>query len=313
MQTLDLIIPCYNEAAVLPLFYEKLRAVLETLWEYRCRMLFVDDGSSDETLRLLKDFAAADERVRYLSFSRNFGKEAAMLAGLQNADADLVALLDADLQHDPALLPAMLEAIREGYDIAAARRMDRTGEAGCKSRLSGLFYQLSNRITQVQIDPGAQDFRVMRRKVADSLLAMPEHRRFSKGMFSYIGFKTKWFPHENAARAAGKSKWSFGMLFAYACDGILGYSDFLLKLPLAVGALFSGGALLALLIQLLVLLFGKTGVAIVHPLIAVLFFLCGTVLIALGVLGAYLARVYTEVKARPPYLIAETNLDSLCR
>ena len=312
MQTLDLIIPCYNEAPVLPLFYERLCGVLDTLWEYRCRMLFVDDGSSDETLDILKRFALSDERVRYLSFSRNFGKEAAMLCGLQNANADLIAILDADLQHDPALLPAMLEAIREGYDVAAAKRTDRAGENKIKSRLSDLFYGAASRMTQVEIDPGAQDFRVMRRKVAQALLAMPEHRRFTKGLFAYAGFKTKWFEHENAARAAGESKWSLKKLFAYACDGVLGYSDVLLKLPLLFGAVFACGGLLALLVQLFVALFGKTPLSFVHPLLAVLFFFCGTVLLALGVLGAYLARVYTEVKARPLYLVAESNLESPC-
>ena len=308
MKTLDLIIPCYNEAQVLPLLMQALQEVRTALEGYDCRLIFVDDGSSDATLDVLKGFAAADSAVRYLSFSRNFGKEAAMLAGLRAAKADYIGILDADLQHSPALLPEMLRALEEGYDVAAAMRTDRSGENKLVSRLSNAFYKLSNRVSDVQIDPGAQDFRVMRRCVADAILSLPEHRRFTKGIFAFVGFRTKWFPHENAARAAGETKWSFAKLVRYAFDGILAFSDRLLLLPLFFGALCCGGSLLALLVQLILHLFTKCTVHAVHPLVAVAFLLTGLLLLSLGVLGVYLSRVLTEVRGRPQYIIRESNL-----
>ena len=307
MRTLDLIIPCYNEEAVLPLFYQTMRQTLQTLPGYRATLLFVDDGSTDGTLQTLKTFAAGDGAVRYLSFSRNFGKEAAMLAGLRASKGDLVAILDADLQHSPALLLPMLQAIEEGYDVAAAKRTDRTGETKLKSRLSDAFYHVANKITQVEIDPGAQDFRVMTRPVVNAVLQLCEHRRFTKGIFSFVGFRTKWIAHENASRAAGETKWNYRKLWAYALDGVLGYSDLPLKLP------FYGGALLfcaAVVYAIVLLIVGLCGAALssVHAVLIVLLLLGGAVLFALGVLGAYLARVYTEVKNRPDYIIRETNV-----
>ncbi len=309
MKTLDLIIPCYNEAQVLPLLMNALGSVRAGLGGYDCRLIFVDDGSSDETLPLIKGFAAADSAVRYLSFSRNFGKEAAMLAGLRASSAEIVGILDADLQHSPALLPEMLAALEEGYDVAAAKRTDRSGENKLKSRLSDRFYRISNRLTDVQLDPGAQDFRVMRRAVADALLSMPEHHRFTKGLFAYVGFRTKWFPHENAERAAGETKWNLKKLADYAFDGILAFSDRLLRLPLILGALCCCGSLLALLVQLIVRLCGAA-VAAVHPLVAVAFLLAGLILLSLGVLGLYLARVLAEVRSRPQYIVRESNLNA---
>ena len=307
MKTLDLIVPCYNEEAVLPLFYETVRQTLQTLSGYRTTLIFVDDGSSDGTLRLLRDFAAKDSAVRYLSFSRNFGKEAAMLAGLRASTGDLVGILDADLQHSPALLPPMLEAIEEGYDVAAAKRTDRAGEGKLKSRLSDAFYHAANRITEIEIDPGAQDFRVMKRKVADAILSLSEHRRFTKGLFAFVGFKTKWFPHENAARAAGKTKWNFKKLFAYALDGICSYSDLPLKLPL-----YGGAALLVLSVLFaLALLIARLCGAAVPGLLGILFavlFLAAWIQLSVGVLGVYLARVYGESKNRPHYIVSESNL-----
>ncbi len=307
MKTLDLIVPCYNEQAVLPLFYEAVQKTLQTLPDYQTTLIFVDDGSSDQTLETLQRFAAQDSRVRYLSFSRNFGKESAMLAGLRASTAALVGILDADLQHSPALLPEMLRAIEEGYDVAAAKRVDRTGETKLKSRLSDAFYKVANRMTDVEIDPGAQDFRVMKRVVVDALLSLGEHRRFTKGLFSFVGFRTKWFPHENTARAAGEAKWNFKKLFAYACDGILAFSDLPLRLPLYAGGALCGGALLYALIVLIVRLCGK-GVSSVHAVLIVLLLLGGAILCAIGLLGAYLARVYTQVKDRPDYIIRESNL-----
>ena len=307
MRTLDLIIPCYNEEAVLPLFYETVRKTLAALPDYRVSLLFVDDGSTDGTLRTLKGFAQKDGAVRYLSFSRNFGKEAAMLAGLRASKGDLVAIMDADLQHSPELLFPMLQAIGEGYDIAAAKRTDRTGETRLKSRLSDAFYHVANKITQVEIDPGAQDFRVMTRPVVHAILSLCEHRRFTKGIFSFVGFRTKWIAHENAARAAGETKWNYRKLLSYAVDGVLGYSDLPLKLPLFGGASLFCAAVLYAIIVLIVRLCGGAPSS-VHAVLIVLLLLAGFILLALGVLGEYLARVYTEVKNRPDYIIRETNI-----
>ena len=308
MKTLDLIIPCYNEQEALPLLMRELAALRAQLVGYTCRLIFVDDGSTDGTLGILKSFAAADADICYISFSRNFGKEAAMLAGLRASAADFVGILDADLQHSPALLPAMLQALEEGYDVAAARRTDRSGENKSVSRLSDRFYRVADRLSDVHLDAGAQDFRVMRRSVADALLSMPEHRRFTKGLFSFVGFRTKWFPHDNAARVAGETKWSLKMLARYACDGILGFSDRLLLLPLWAGAFLLIGSLLALLVQLILRVCTAVQVSAVHVLIAVCCLLTGLVLLALGVLGAYLARVLSEVRGRPQYIIRESSL-----
>ena len=310
MKTLDLIIPCYNEAQVLPLMFDALKNVRTQLAAYDCRFIFVDDGSADETLNVLKSFAAEDRAVRYLSFSRNFGKEAAMLAGLRASTAEIVGILDADLQHSPALLVDMLGAIEAGYDIAAAKRTDRSGESKLKSRLSDGFYKIANRFSDVQIDPGAQDFRVMRRAVVDALLSMPEHHRFTKGLFAFVGFRTKWFSHENTVRAAGETKWSLKKLLFYAFDGILAFSDRLLLLPLICGILMCGGSVLALLVQLVLQLFTPVTVAAVHPILAVAFLLTGLVLAALGLLGMYLARVLSEVRGRPQYIVRESNFET---
>ncbi len=307
MKTLQLIVPCFNEAAVLPLFYAETVKVLDGLSSYESSFLFVDDGSSDDTLSVLKGIAADDRRVHYLSFSRNFGKESAMLAGLRASTADVVAILDADLQHSPALLPDMLAALEEGYDVAAAKRVDRSGEGKLKSGLSDRFYRVANRMMTVEIDPGAQDFRVMTRCVVDAVCALSEHRRFTKGIFGFVGFRTKWFPHENRSRAAGETKWSLKKLWAYALDGILGFSDLPLRLPLWCGTgLLCSGLIYGLV--LLILLLCKKAAALTHTVICMLLLLTGIVLLCIGILGLYLSRIYGEVKNRPDYIIREDNL-----
>ena len=229
-----------------------------------------------------------------------------MLAGLRASDGALVAIMDADLQHSPALLGPMLKALEEGYDVAAAKRTDRTGESRLKSRLSDAFYYIANKMTQVEIDPGAQDFRVMTRSVVNAILQLSEHQRFTKGIFSFVGFRTKWFPHENTARAAGETKWSFRKLLAYAADGVLGYSDLPLKLPLYGGAFLLLAAVIYAAVLLIIRLCGRVPAA-VHAVLIVLLLLGSAVLFSIGVLGVYLARIYTEVKNRPDYIIRETN------
>ena len=216
MKEIDIVVPCYNEQEVLRTFYAETCRVLETLPGYVFRFLFVDDGSKDNTIVIMKELAQTHDNVKYLSFSRNFGKEAAMYAGLTYADADYVILMDADLQHPPAMIPDMLAAVEEGYDCCAARRVSREGESKIRSLFSQLFYKLSNHMTDVQMPQNAVDFRIMSRNMVDSILSLAEVERFSKGIFAWVGFSTKWIPYENVERTLGTSKWSFWGLFKYA-------------------------------------------------------------------------------------------------
>lgn len=309
MNTLEFIVPCYNESEALPAFYEAVSKVFANLSGVAASLIFVDDGSRDSTLEAIKSIAEKDSSVKYISFSRNFGKEAAMLAGLKMSRADFVGIIDADLQHSPELIPEMLKAVAdEGYDIAAARRVDRSGEAKLKSAFSRAFYKLINRISDAQIEEGAQDFRIMSRKVVNAIISMPEYNRFSKGIFSWVGFKTKWFEHENQKRVAGTTKWSFWKLFTYAADGIIGFSTAPLKLSLIVGTFTSLiGFLYALYTIVKTLIFGPD-VNGYPSLICAILIIGGLVLISLGITGEYIARMYMEVKNRPDYIINETNI-----
>ena len=310
MKTIGIIVPCYNEAAVLPLFYKETSAVMDALADtYQTEFIFVDDGSADDTLRKITELALTDARVKYISFSRNFGKEAAMLAGMEYAvKHDFICIIDADLQHSPEIIPQMLSYVdRQGYDVAASRRADREGEAKFKSFLSGGFYKVINKISETKISDSAQDFRVMKKDVVKAILAMPEHNRFSKGIFSWVGFNVKWISHENRERAAGETKWSLTGLLKYAVDGILGFTFAPLKLTFWCAGL----SLLAAVVSLLYGVIKNIAVAdyeLLLPLIlAAVFFLGALILLCIGILGEYLARTYTEVKNRPKYIIAKTN------
>ena len=308
MKSLELIVPCYNEGEVLPLFFSEVSKVLNLLSDYDSRIIFVDDGSKDETLNIIKRFADSDSRVKYISFSRNFGKEAAMLAGLRFSSADLVGIIDADLQHSPNLIPEMLASLEGDYDVAAAKRADRKGESKFRSSLSDSFYKVANRMTEIKIDPNAQDFRIMKRKVVDAILSMTEYNRFTKGIFSFVGFRTKWFEHENRQRAAGETKWNIRKLFSYAFDGILGYSSVLLKLPLVIGLLMLCGGLIYAVVSLIAAIVSPAPLSVVHPLLSVIFIIDGLILISIGIAGEYLARVYGEVRNRPVFIVDETNI-----
>lgn len=309
MKKLSVIVPCYNEEAVLSAFYDEITKVADGCAGYEFELLFVNDGSRDETQNIVESFAKKDERVKYISFSRNFGKEAAMLAGLENCTGDYAGFIDADLQHSPDLIPEMLKAVdEEGYDVAACRRVDRKGEQKFKSMLSASFYKVVNKISETYIDDGAQDYRIMNRNVVDSILAMKENIRFTKGIFSWVGFNTKWFPHENRERAAGDTKWSITKLFKYAMDGIIGYTSSPLRIPLYLGIilmLLSGIYAVVTVIRLAVSghVFSLTSSAILFGVL----FVGGLILLSIGIVGEYLARIYTEVKDRPKYLIAKTN------
>lgn len=308
MKTVDLIVPCYNESDVLPLFYTEVCGVIARCPDYGFRLIFVNDGSRDDTLAQIQKLAQDDERVKYISLSRNFGKEAAMLAGMKYAQGDYIGILDADLQHEPALVIDMLAALEEGYDVAAARRVDRTGESKIKSWFSKQFYKVGNRMIDIEIAHGAQDFRVMRRKVVEAIVSLPEYSRFSKGIFTWVGFKTKWFEHVNRERAAGKTKWSFFKLLRYAVDGIIGFSAVPLKISLFVGTAFSFIGIGYALYVIIDTLVRGNPVPGYPTIISAIFILGGLILLSLGVIGEYLARIYIEVKHRPVFIIDESNL-----
>ena len=309
MKTLEMIVPCFNESDVLELFYNEVTPIMQSLDGYDYSFIFVNDGSRDDTLKIIKSLAGKDPKVKYISFSRNFGKEAAMLSGLRYSSADYVGILDADLQHSPALIPEMLKALEEGYDVAAAKRSDRKGESGLKSFLSDSFYKVANKMTEVEIDNGAQDFRIMKRKVVEAMLSMTEHNRFTKGIFSWVGFKTKWFAHENRERAAGSTKWNIKKLLKYAIDGILSYCDSPLRLPIYLGGL-SAFAGLVYFIVFLILHYGLSWtLSGLHVVLAVLLVIGGMIMPCLGIIGEYLARIYEEVKGRPVFIVDETNIE----
>ena len=305
---LSLIIPCYNEEQALPLFYEETSRVLAEM-DCECEMLFVNDGSRDGTLGVIKALAERDERVRYLSFSRNFGKEAAMFAGFCNAHGEVVTVMDADLQDPPSLLPEMLALLESGeYDSVATRRVSRAGEPPIRSWFARRFYKLINRISDADVVDGARDFRMMKREMVYAILAMNESNRFSKGIFGWVGFRTYWLPYENVERVAGETKWSFWKLFKYALDGIVNFS----QMPLSISSWFGMGMtavsfLMLLFIILRKLIFGDP-VAGWASTACIIIFVGGIQLFCLGIMGQYVAKIYMESKHRPHYIVAETNI-----
>ena len=309
---LSLVIPCYNEEDVLDLFYSEIIDVLNRE-NYRYELIFVNDGSKDTTMGKIKKYATSNECVKYISFSRNFGKESAMLAGLKYAKGEHVGILDADLQHPPDAIPAMLRAITdEGFDIAAARRVNRSGETRLKSMFSRIFYKVINRLADVNIKEGAQDFRIMKNKVVQSIISMPEYHRFSKGIFSWVGFNTKWFEHHNVERLLGESKWNFTSLIKYAVNGIISFSIVPLRLALFIGVIVSLVGFVQIFYILIDFLFFtnredvRTGFA---SIMSAIFLVGGTILICVGIIGEYVSRIYIEVKNRPSYIINETNME----
>lgn len=304
---LSLIVPCYNEQATLPVFYQETKKVLgEMGCDYE--LIFVDDGSSDDTLSILRRFSAEDPRVSYLSFSRNFGKEAAMYAGFSNASGDYVTVMDADMQDPPSLLPQMLAILQGGeYDSVATCRSTRKGEPRIRSWAAKKFYQLINKISDSDIVDGARDFRLMKREMVDVIVSMGEHNRFSKGLYGWIGFRTYWLTYDNVERVAGETKWSFWKLFKYAVNGIINFS----QVPLSIASWFGISMTACSFFFLLVivvrkLLFGDP-VAGWASTICVIIFIGGIQLFCLGIMGQYIAKTYMETKGRPHYIIAESN------
>lgn len=300
---ISLIVPCYNEQEVLPIFYKEL---VNVLYDMHCEyeLLFVDDGSNDATVDMVKTFCEKDRYVKYLSFSRNFGKESAIYAGLCNAEGDYIVIMDADMQDPPIQLPVMWKILEEGgYDCVAMRRVDRKGEPLIRSWFSKMFYKLINKISDADIMDGARDFRMMRREMAEAIISMGEYNRFSKGIFGWVGFRTYWLSYDNVERAAGDTKWNLGGLFKYAVDGIINFSH----VPLSISSWFGigmTGCSFVMLIFIIVrkLLFGDA-VAGWASIICAMVFIGGIQLFCLGIMGQYIAKMYMETKKGPIILL----------
>lgn len=310
MKKVNLIVPCYNEAEALPLFKNELNKVIQTLDQYTFEILLINDGSTDTTLSVMKEICDTDSHYKYISFSRNFGKEAAMYAGFCNSDGDYAAIMDADMQDPPALLPDMLHCLEtEDYDSVATRRVSRIGEPKIRSFFARNFYKLINKISDADVVDGARDFRLMKREMIDSIVAMCEYNRFSKGIFGWIGFKTKWLEYENVNRIAGETKWSFWGLFKYAVDGIINFSETPMSLASGLGiflTIFS--FLMVIFIIIRKEIFGDP-VAGWPSLACIIIFIAGLQFLCMGIMGKYIAKTYLEVKNRPHYIVSETNKD----
>lgn len=303
---LSIVIPCYNEEDALPIFYDEARKVLGSMGLASHEFVFVDDGSSDGTLGAMRALSERDESVRFVSFSRNFGKEAALYAGLSKASGEYVAVMDADLQDPPSLLPEMLAAVWSGeFDCAATRRVTRRNEPPVRSLFARLFYRIMGRMSDVPVVDGARDFRLMTRRYKDAVLSLLERNRFSKGIFPWVGFRTRWFDYENVERAAGRTKWSFWGLFLYSLDGIIGFSTKPLAFAAVAGvlAVFASFAFIAF-IAVRRLAFGDP-VQGWASLVCLITFFSGMQLSSVGVCGLYIAKIYTEVKRRPMYIVKE--------
>ncbi len=317
MELISVIVPCYNEQESLPLFYNEITSVTDGIKEKYYNdgisdlvfeFIFVNDGSRDDTLKLLRDLSRRDKRVCYISFSRNFGKEAAMLAGLERARGDYVVILDADLQHPPKLLPQMYDYVRSGeYDCAATRRISRKGESKVLSFFAQSFYKLINLISQTEIVDGAQDFRFMTRQMVDAILDMPEYNRFSKGIFSWVGFETKYIEVENTERAAGKSTFNFRKLFLYSLEGIFAFSTAPLAIASFLGVLFCLLAVVMIIVTVVKTIAFGEDVAGYPTTICLLSLIGGLQLLCTGISGQYISKMYLETKHRPKYIIKETE------
>ena len=305
---ISLIVPCYNEEEALPIFYRETVKVLEGM-DVDYELLIIDDGSKDKTYEVALELAEKDDHVKYISFSRNFGKEAAMYAGFCNAKGDYVAVMDADMQDPPSLLPQMYAILEEGkYDSVATRRVDRKGESKLRSFFAKLFYKIINMISDADVVDGARDFRLMRREMIDAIVSISEYNRFSKGIFGWIGFRTYWLPFENVERVAGTTKWSFWGLVKYAISGIINFSEFPLDVASGFGILMTIIAFVMLVFIIVrKLLFGDP-VAGWASTMCVIIFIGGIQLLCLGIMGQYIGKTYMETKNRPQYIVARSNI-----
>ncbi len=311
MKKISIVVPCYNEEKVLPIFYNELKKVLNTMNYLDYEIILVNDGSTDATLEMFKVISSKDNKVKYISFSRNFGKEAAMYAGFKESKGDFIAIMDSDLQDPPSLLPEMYRIIcEEEYDTVATRRISRKGEPKIRSFFAKKFYKIMNKISKVDIVDGARDYRLMTRQVLDSILEISEYNRFSKGIFGFVGFNTKWLPYENIERVAGKTKWSFWKLFIYSLEGITAFSTTPLVISSIIGILFCLISIIVIIaIIFRTLMYGDpTGGW--PSTICIIMFVSGVQLLSIGIIGQYLSKTYLEVKNRPLFIIKERNKET---
>lgn len=316
MKKVNLIIPCYNEEEALPLFCGELNKVIEQMntsdLAYEFEILLVNDGSKDATLQVMQEICAKDSRYKYLSFSRNFGKEAAMYAGFCNADGDFVAVMDADMQDPPSLLPEMLHCLEtEDYDSVATRRVSRIGEPPIRSFFARSFYKLINKISDANVVDGARDFRLMKKEMVDAIVSMCEYNRFSKGIFGWIGYKTKWIEFENVNRIAGETKWSFFGLLKYAINGIINFSEAPMSIASGLGITCTILSFIMIIFIIVRKLIFGDDVAGWPSLVCIILFISGLQFFCMGIMGKYLSKTYIEVKKRPHYIISETNKDDV--
>ncbi|MCL2147358.1 MAG: glycosyltransferase family 2 protein [Synergistaceae bacterium] len=310
MKSVDLVVPCYNEGLMIDIFYKETQTTVRSIRGYSFRYIFVDDGSTDNTFDLIKELAKNNKDVKYISFSRNFGKEAGIYAGLKKSTADLVVVIDADLQHPPSLLIDMIKAAEEGYDSCSARRVSRRGEPRIRSFFASKFYKLINSMSDIDIVDGAVDYRMMTRQMVDAILELNEVQRFSKGIFTWVGFRTKWVEFENVERIAGETKWSFWKLFKYALDGITAFTTTPLRFASFVGIGISTVAFCLLIYELIRTLIFGIGVPGYLSTLFMLTLVGGIMILTNGILGEYIAKMYLETKRRPIYIEKSSNFDA---
>ena len=312
MEVISIIIPCYNEEDSIPLIYNELKKVSNNM-KYDFEFIFVNDGSIDNSLSVLKKLSAKDKQVKYIHFSRNFGKEAAMYAGLSKSKGDYVTIMDADLQDPPSLLPEMLRLIKEeGYDSVGTRRVSRKGEPKIRSFFARKFYKIINKLSKIEMVDGARDYRLMTRQMVNSILELKEYNRYSKGLFSFVGFNTYWLEYENVERVAGETKWSFWGLVKYAIEGIVAFSTLPLSIASLMGFIFCFVSFILIIIIIIKTLIFGDPTSGWPSLVCIIFFVSGIQLFCLGIIGQYLAKTYLEVKNRPIYLVKETE-ESECK
>lgn len=308
MEKISVVVSCYNEEKALPLFYEEMERVRKQDFDgiVDFEYIFVNDGSKDNTLKVIKQLREKDDKVRYISFSRNFGKEAAMLAGLEASTGEYVTLMDADLQDPPALLRQMYDAIiSEGYDCVGTRRVTRKGEPPIRSFFARMFYKIINKMSDIEMVDGARDYRLMKRDVVNAIISLKEYNRYSKGLFSFVGFETKWIEYENVERVAGETKWSFWKLFKYALEGITAFSTVPLLIASLVGLLFCLLAFIAIIFIIIRTLIYGDPTSGWPSLVCIIVFVSGVQLFSIGIIGQYLSKTYLEVKQRPIYIVKE--------
>ena len=305
---LSVIVSCYNEEEALPLFYKEINKISKKMKNLDFEFIFINDGSNDKTLEVMKKLYDKDKRVRYVSFSRNFGKEAAMYAGLKYSKGDYITLMDADLQDPPELLPEMYNyIINDGYDCVGTRRVTRKGEPPIRSFFARCFYKIINKMSKIEMVDGARDFRLMTRQMVDAILSMEEYNRYSKGLFTFVGFDTKWLEYENVERVAGKTKWSFWKLFIYAIDGICAFSTAPLVMSAVLGIILCIISFIMIIFIIVRTLVYGDPVSGWPSLVCIIFFVSGIQLFCIGIIGEYLAKNYLEVKNRPIYIVKESS------